>query len=81
MCGGGSIPIEGGLAFRQGFHVGADLHETAVEHCAGNYKAIAHNGTGSGLVSDFLRWDVTQIPLRDHSVDVLISDLVNQINT
>jgi 23S rRNA G2445 N2-methylase RlmL len=30
MCGGGSIPIEGAIAFNKGFHIGGDYHEKAV---------------------------------------------------
>merc|ERR1712029_379847 len=45
-------------------------HDKAMERCAGNAKAISKNGA-----TDFVKWDVTKIPLRDNSVDVFVTDL------
>ena len=74
MCGGGSIPIEGALAFKQGFYFAGDFHEKAVERTKDNLKAFSNR-----IPSDGIQWDVTNIPLRDNCLDVLISDLVSKI--
>ena len=73
MCGGGSIPIEGALAFNQGFFFGGDFHEKASERTGNNLKH--HNRK---LQTDCIQWDATNIPMRDNCVDVLVSDLVSQ---
>ena len=70
MCGGGSIPIEGALAFSQGFFLAGDNHDLASERSGNNFKVFEGK-----LQADSLQWDATRIPLRDNSVDVLISDL------
>jgi len=70
MCGGGSIPIEGALAYQQGFFLAGDNHDLAAERTANNLKVFDHK-----LQADSLQWDVTNIPLRDNSIDVLVSDL------
>ena len=71
MCGGGSIPIEGALAFKQGFYLAGDYHEKASERTSNNLK---HHELK--LQADGIQWDATNIPLRDNCVDVLVSDLV-----
>ena len=73
MCGGGSIPIEGALAFKQGFYFAGDFHEKAVERTKDNLKAFSNR-----IASDGIQWDATNIPLRDNCLDVLISDLVSE---
>ena len=59
MCGGGSIPIEGALAFQNGFFIGGDNHNLAAERTANNLKVF-----GRKIQADSLQWDVTNIPLR-----------------
>ena len=59
MCGGGSIPIEGALAYQQGFFLAGDNHDLAAERTANNLKVFDHK-----LQADSLQWDVTNIPLR-----------------
>ena len=71
MCGGGSIPIEGAMAFQQGFYLAGDYHDKASERTINNLK---HHQLK--LQCDAIQWDATNIPLRDNCVDVLISDLV-----
>ena len=81
MCGGGSIPIEGAIAFKKAFYIGADCHEKAVFRSTENFKSCSKSlnksndsDTLSSLSGDILQWDVTRIPLRDNSVDVFITD-------
>ena len=75
MCGGGSIPIEGAISYKQGFYFAGDMHEKAVERTRDNLKTF-----DSKIPSDGIQWDVTNIPLRDNCLDVLITDLVS-LNT
>ena len=76
MCGGGSIPIEGSLAFSQGFFLGGDNHKLAAERTGNNLKSFERK-----IQADSVQWDATRIPLKDNSIDVLISDLVKQPST
>ena len=71
MCGGGSIPIEGAVAFTQGFFLAGDYNQIAIDRTKNNLKAFNNQ-----LQADGIQWDVTNIPLRDNCIDVLISDLV-----
>ena len=59
MCGGGSIPIEGALAYQQGFFLAGDNHDLAAERTANNLKVFDRK-----LQADSLQWDVTNIPLK-----------------
>ena len=59
MCGGGSIPIEGALAFQNGFFIGGDNHNLAAERTANNLKVFDRK-----IQADSLQWDVTNIPLK-----------------
>ena len=59
MCGGGSIPIEGALAYQNGFFIGGDNHELAVERTANNLKVFDRK-----IQADSLQWDVTNVPLK-----------------
>ena len=82
MCGGASIPIEGAIAFKQGFHIGGDNHDKAVTRSADNFKSLSDSLTKASnssiyqqLPGDIIQWDVTKIPLRNNSVDVFVTDL------
>ncbi|XP_071748932.1 tRNA (guanine(6)-N(2))-methyltransferase THUMP3 isoform X1 [Lepeophtheirus salmonis] len=74
MCGGGSIPLEGALGYSQGFHLGGEIHEKAIERTRLNLQA-SREAQKNNLGIDVCKWDVTQIPLRDNSVDVFVTDL------
>jgi tRNA G10 N-methylase Trm11 len=74
MCGGGSIPIEGAVAYSQGYHIGGDSHDKAFSRARENVKALQNDGMNLGI--DILQWDATRIPLRNNSVDVFVTDLV-----
>ncbi|CAI4228400.1 unnamed protein product [Auanema sp. JU1783] len=68
MCGGGSIPIEGAIAFPQCTFIAGDNHEKALERCYENAK-------DSKAQVSFLRWDAMNLPLLDNSVDAIVTDL------
>ena len=40
MCGGGSIPIEAGLNWRNSFHLAGDYNDISIERVAENIAAI-----------------------------------------
>ena len=70
MCGGGSISIEGSLGWPTTFHIAGDVHELAVPRARANVDGL-HNAN----TTDILRWDVTRLPLRAASIDVVVTDL------
>ncbi|KAK6622348.1 hypothetical protein RUM44_002159 [Polyplax serrata] len=69
MCGSGSIPIEGSIAFQNAYFVGGDNHKLAVKRTRKNITAL----NKSSLI-DNVRWDSTHLPLKTNSVDVFVSD-------
>ncbi|XP_078596175.1 tRNA (guanine(6)-N(2))-methyltransferase THUMP3-like [Branchiostoma floridae x Branchiostoma japonicum] len=78
MCGSGAISIEGGLDFRQCLHLSGDNHECACPRTRANIATINNQRRRSGqgvLPVDTLRWDVGNLPLRDETVDVFITDM------
>ncbi|ETN69218.1 hypothetical protein NECAME_05323 [Necator americanus] len=91
MCGGGSIPLEGALAFPGCLFIGADIHPKALERCIEN-MGIDGNLTFSGTPSAsevnceeqllqvasevaFLKCDAVELPFRESSVDAIVTDL------
>lgn len=70
MCGGGSISIEGSLSWPTTFHIAGDAHELAVPRARANVDAVPGANT-----TDILCWDVTRLPLRTASIDVVVTDL------
>eukprot|EP01126_Amoeba_proteus_P066851 TRINITY_DN9757_c0_g1_i5.p1 TRINITY_DN9757_c0_g1~~TRINITY_DN9757_c0_g1_i5.p1 ORF type:complete len:429 (-),score=73.34 TRINITY_DN9757_c0_g1_i5:586-1824(-) len=70
MAGMGTIPIEGSLAHPTSFFISGDHHSKAVMGASRNISDHARNNNCVSLL-----WDVTHLPLRDNSVDAVISDL------
>lgn len=69
MCGGGTILIEGHADWPNAWYLGADIDGERLLLAQDNFKRA---GLGHiGLV----RWDVTNLPLKDDSVNVVISDI------
>ena len=78
MCGGGSIPIEAGLSYCKSMVICGDIHEKAWNRTKENIEAINQRRKDEELkplLTDVLPWDVTNLPLRDETIDVFISDL------
>ncbi|XP_066989596.1 tRNA (guanine(6)-N2)-methyltransferase THUMP3-like isoform X3 [Macrobrachium rosenbergii] len=73
MCGGATIPMEGSLTYPKAFHLGGDNFEQAVKRSRENVNNLL--GKGKSMPVDVARWDVTQLPLRNNSADVIVSDL------
>lgn len=70
MCGGGSIPIEGAVDWKDVCFIGGDNHELAMKRCKQNWTPNSANSN-----CDFLTWDATNLPLRDNSIDIIVTDL------
>ncbi|CAK9826149.1 tRNA (guanine(6)-N2)-methyltransferase THUMP3 [Anthophora retusa] len=70
MCGGGSIPIEAVLAYSHAYVIGGDIHPKAILRAKSNFDA-------SSIASkiDLLHWNVTQLPLKDSLVDIVVADM------
>lgn len=70
MCGGGSIPIEAALVYSQSFIIGGDNHPKAVVRTKSNIDASA-----SGCKIDLIHWSVSQLPLKDSYIDIVVTDM------
>ncbi|XP_013787079.1 THUMP domain-containing protein 3-like isoform X1 [Limulus polyphemus] len=78
MCGGGSLPIEGVLSWPEAHHICGDNHDLATPRTKQNLEAVNQEMKEIGKkrqVVDIFRWDATQLPIRDHFVDVFVTDL------
>lgn len=73
LCGGGSIPIEGALGFKNTFHICGDNNDKAMKRTAANIEHIAKNQ--QSLLVDPLKWSAKRLPLRDQCVDIFVTDL------
>eukprot|EP01063_Lacrimia_lanifica_P020284 TRINITY_DN27616_c0_g1_i1.p1 TRINITY_DN27616_c0_g1~~TRINITY_DN27616_c0_g1_i1.p1 ORF type:complete len:491 (+),score=141.96 TRINITY_DN27616_c0_g1_i1:74-1474(+) len=74
MCGSGAVIAEAlgsydGAGLTHGYLAG-DCYVTAVEKTVRNCDAVKQDGCAGACV-----WDVTQLPLREGSVDVFVTDL------
>ncbi|EGT53374.1 hypothetical protein CAEBREN_03166 [Caenorhabditis brenneri] len=72
MCGGGSIPIEGALCWKNSVFLGGDNHEMAMERCKQNWTTLSSSTVSN---CDFFTWDATSLPFCDSSVDSIVTDL------
>ncbi|XP_022097256.1 THUMP domain-containing protein 3-like isoform X2 [Acanthaster planci] len=77
MCGGGSIPLEAAQNWPC-FVMGGDNHDVACLYAGGNVSAVNEKRRSDGrpgVCVDVLRWDVTNLPLRTNSLDLIVSDM------
>ncbi|VDM82984.1 unnamed protein product, partial [Strongylus vulgaris] len=75
MCYCGSIQLEGALAFSECLFIGADLHPKAIDRCLANKEYCAQPLLQSGSEVEFLYCDAGELPLRESSIDAIITDL------
>jgi len=73
MCGSGCISIEAAIDWPGTFNIAADNAYPAVQRAANNVKHL--NKHGHKLAVDVINWDVTDMPLRTNSVDVIVTDM------
>ncbi|XP_053376777.1 tRNA (guanine(6)-N2)-methyltransferase THUMP3-like [Mercenaria mercenaria] len=78
MCGTGSIPLQGALRWPYSLNLAGEIGKRALQRCHSNIhdtdeKRKTENK--SPLLIDAVRWDVCNLPVRDHSVDVFVTDL------
>ncbi|XP_018410719.1 PREDICTED: THUMP domain-containing protein 3 [Nanorana parkeri] len=80
MCGTGAIPIEGVSEWPACFFVAGDNSRNAVNRAASNICSLLKKQQNSesatqGLPIDTAQWDISRLPLRSGSVDVIITDM------
>ncbi|KAM5147741.1 LOW QUALITY PROTEIN: tRNA (guanine(6)-N(2))-methyltransferase THUMP3 [Mantella aurantiaca] len=80
MCGTGAIPIEGVSEWPSSFFVAGDNSRNAVNRTASNIDSLLRKRQRSesapqGLPIDAAQWDISRLPLRSGSVDVIITDM------
>ncbi|KAK5603950.1 THUMP domain-containing protein 3 [Crenichthys baileyi] len=79
MCGTGAIPLEGAIEFSESFYIAGDNNDMAVNRTVNNIchiqKRRADKGSPSGLPIDTVQWDLSNLPIRTSSVDIIITDM------
>ncbi|XP_041446747.1 THUMP domain-containing protein 3 isoform X2 [Xenopus laevis] len=80
MCGTGSIPIEGVNEWPGCFFLAGDNNKQAVNRTGSNIQSLLrkHQSPESaqlGLPIDAVHWDISSLPLREGSVDVIVTDM------
>ncbi|CAD6191910.1 unnamed protein product [Caenorhabditis auriculariae] len=75
LCGGGSIPLEGSLAFPDRVFFGGDNHPLALERCRENHDYNKKKLANTSSTVNFFQWDAAALPLKDDSVDAIVTDL------
>ncbi|XP_028262467.1 tRNA (guanine(6)-N(2))-methyltransferase THUMP3 [Parambassis ranga] len=79
MCGTGAIPLEGAIEFNSAFYIAGDNNDMAVNRTVNNIchiqKRRADKGSHPGLPIDTVRWDLSNLPIRTSSVDIIITDM------
>ena len=79
LTSGGSIPIEAAINWPHSYHIAGDIHPQAVPRAVTNVQELNIKRTSRGEHGahvDITCWDSTNMPLRDQSVDVFVTDLV-----
>ncbi|VDM63031.1 unnamed protein product [Angiostrongylus costaricensis] len=74
MCGGGSIPLEGALAYDGCLFIGADIHPKAMQRCSENMycdKQLLNSGSEVA----FLCCDALLLPFPTSSINAIVTDL------
>ncbi|XP_075687978.1 tRNA (guanine(6)-N(2))-methyltransferase THUMP3 [Rhinoderma darwinii] len=80
MCGTGAIPIEGVSEWPGCFFIAGDNNTNAVNRTASNINSLLRKQQNAdsalqGLPIDAIHWDISHLPLRSGSVDVIITDM------
>ncbi|KAJ7999210.1 hypothetical protein DPEC_G00213090 [Dallia pectoralis] len=79
MCGTGAIPLEGAIEWEQAFYLAGDNNGMAVSRTVNNICHIQEKrlekGSTPGLPIDTVQWDLSLLPMRTSSVDIIITDM------
>ncbi|CAH2312144.1 THUMP domain-containing 3 [Pelobates cultripes] len=80
MCGTGSIPLEGVSEWPNCFFMAGDNNPQAVNRAASNINSLLRKqknteSASQGLPIDAIQWDISRLPLRSSSVDVIVTDM------
>nr|XP_050867244.1 tRNA (guanine(6)-N2)-methyltransferase THUMP3-like isoform X1 [Vespula vulgaris] len=70
MCGSGSIPIEGGLAYENSYMLCGDNHTKAVLRSKSNINISCPKSK-----VDLTQWSVSYLPLLNSSIDIVVTDM------
>jgi len=68
MCGAGTIAIERAYAYRYQRIIAGDVQKSIIESAKDNVKS-------SHRAIDLMLWDVSSLPIQDHTVDKVICNL------
>lgn len=74
MCGRGTTLLEGAVDWPDAHYIGGDLDDTTLEYARINAERLRESSL-PGLSLSLFKWDATRLPLRDRSVDVVVSDV------
>ncbi|XP_013401372.1 THUMP domain-containing protein 3-like [Lingula anatina] len=72
------LVLQGAVNWPNAYHICGDNHEKAWPRCQQNLDFVREKRRVKGRSSatcDVMKWDVTNLPLRDNTVDVFITDL------
>ncbi|XP_062593310.1 tRNA (guanine(6)-N2)-methyltransferase THUMP3-like [Saccostrea cucullata] len=72
MCGGGTIPIQSAVSYETCASLCGDMINNAVKRTQQNIDFVCQT---QPISLDVVRWDVTKLPLKTESMDVVITDL------
>lgn len=79
MCGTGAIPVEGSIEWQDSYFVAGDNNDMAVSRTLNNVNHIQKRNQDSGCVPglsvDTIQWDVSHLPMRTSSVDIIVTDM------
>lgn len=70
--------MKGAVGFPGTYHIAGDNHSKGCERTKDNVNAMAKVGGASNMLPmDVMQWDVTRLPLKTSSVDVIVTDLAS----
>ncbi|XP_071450497.1 tRNA (guanine(6)-N(2))-methyltransferase THUMP3-like [Hetaerina americana] len=72
LSGSGSIPIEGAAAFPKSYFVAGDFQDVP---CGLTKKNLENYDISKTLPLDVMKWDSLKLPIRNSSVDVVVTDM------
>ena len=67
--------LQGAVAFKNIYNLGGEIYPAGVNRMYSNFRAL--RSEGHSLAADLARWDARRLPLREASVDAVVSDMVS----
>ena len=75
MCGTGCISIEAASEWKGSFQIAADNAHPAIVRSKANFDHLNKQAGHVTYVADVMQWDVTNLPWRNDSIDVVVTDM------